>query len=536
MKATIIDGVVHSPYPKVDIPSCSIYTAMTKSLSEAPEQLAVVDDTMQLTRGEFLSRMRRFAAGFQAHGVGLGDCVCVHLENSVDNLVALFSLTFTGASVLLSNPILNEGELLFQVEHSEATHILTTHRNAAKVLAVQKKKNAKKLFIMGKDMTGFVSTSSFADMNEKDFREVPIEDPKSTTVALFYSSGTTGDAKGMEISHHSLVANLHTQASLIKNEPEDVLLAWYPITYASGFMFIPVAACAGSTCVIVHPGLCFEDFVYTVNKYQITTLGSVPTRLYYYVADMIRTGTRLPSVKKITVSGTVLTQEFIEQILTAFEGLRSLRNNYSLSESCGVVCSPPFGNLKPKGVGFPAPMVELKFLDLDTGKKVGPMQYGEMFFRIPSVMKGYFKNPDLMSKFKDAEGWCRSGDVMYYDEDGYVYFVDRLKDMIKCLDQQVSPCELEGILRCHDNVADVAVVGVPDTKYGDAPAAFVVSKNSEIPPAELAAELKDLVAGKTETFKHLYAGVVLIDKLPRNAAGKVLKHRLTRLYKDSEVY
>ncbi|XP_077539593.1 luciferin 4-monooxygenase-like isoform X2 [Haemaphysalis longicornis] len=428
------------------------------------------------------------------------------------------------------------GELLFQVQHSEATHILTTPRNAAKVLAVQKKTNVKKLFVMGEDMPGFASTSTFAEMNEKDFREVPIEDPKNTTVALFYSSGTTGDAKGMEISHQSVVANLHTQASLMQNDPDDVLLAWYPITYASGFIFIPVAACAGSTCVIVHPGLSFDEFVHIVNKYAITTLGSVPTRLYYYVADMIRTGTKLPSVKKITVSGTVLTQEFTEQILTAFEGIRSLRNNYSLSESCGVVCSPPFGDLKPKGVGFPASMVELKFLDLDTGKKVGAMQYGEMFFRIPSVMKGYFKNPELTSKFKDAEGWCRSGDVMYYDEDGYVYFVDRLKDMIKCLDQQVSPCELEGILRSHKSVVDVAVVGVPDTKYGDAPAAFVVTKNSKISSAELATELKNLVAGKTEKFKHLYAGVIFIDRLPRNAAGKVLKHQLTRPYKECKVY
>ncbi|XP_077539594.1 luciferin 4-monooxygenase-like isoform X3 [Haemaphysalis longicornis] len=444
MKATIKDGVVYSPYPKVDIPSCSIYEAMSKFLSRAPEQLAVVDETMKLTRGEFLSRMRRFAAGFQAHGVGLGDCVCVHLENSVDNLVALFSLTFTGASVLLSNPILNEGELLFQVQHSEATHILTTPRNAAKVLAVQKKTNVKKLFVMGEDMPGFASTSTFAEMNEKDFREVPIEDPKNTTVALFYSSGTTGDAKGMEISHQSVVANLHTQASLMQNDPDDVLLAWYPITYASGFIFIPVAACAGSTCVIVHPGLSFDEFVHIVNKYA--------------------------------------------------------------------------------------------FLDLDTGKKVGAMQYGEMFFRIPSVMKGYFKNPELTSKFKDAEGWCRSGDVMYYDEDGYVYFVDRLKDMIKCLDQQVSPCELEGILRSHKSVVDVAVVGVPDTKYGDAPAAFVVTKNSKISSAELATELKNLVAGKTEKFKHLYAGVIFIDRLPRNAAGKVLKHQLTRPYKECKVY
>ncbi|KAL1483517.1 hypothetical protein MTO96_050226 [Rhipicephalus appendiculatus] len=110
MKATIEDGIVYSPHPKVDIPECSVYTAMKEFLTASPEQVALVDEKMHLTRGEFFSELRRFAAGFQAHGIGLGDRVCVHLDNSVENMVALFSLTFTGASVLLSNPVLNESE------------------------------------------------------------------------------------------------------------------------------------------------------------------------------------------------------------------------------------------------------------------------------------------------------------------------------------------------------------------------------------------------------------------------------------------
>ncbi|KAL1481223.1 hypothetical protein MTO96_034596, partial [Rhipicephalus appendiculatus] len=98
---------------------------------------------MRLTRGEFFSKLRRFAAGFQAHGIGLGDRICVHLDNSVENMIALFSITFTGASVLLSNPVLNENELLFQVDHADATHILTTPQYAAKVTAVKEKTKAK---------------------------------------------------------------------------------------------------------------------------------------------------------------------------------------------------------------------------------------------------------------------------------------------------------------------------------------------------------------------------------------------------------
>ncbi|KAL1473382.1 hypothetical protein MTO96_022321, partial [Rhipicephalus appendiculatus] len=300
------------------------------------------------------------------------------------------------------------------------------------------------LFVIGHSVPGFVSVSGFAELNDEDFQEVPIEDPKGTTLAVFYSSGTTGDAKGMEISHYSLVANLHMTKVLISYQPGDVLLAWYPITYTSGFLFIPVAACGGATCVIVQPGLTFDQFVYYVNKY--------------------------------------------------------------------------------------------KFIDLETGEKVGPRQNGELYFRVPSVMKGYYKNPELVKEFMDDNGWCRSGDIMYYDEDGRVYFVDRMKDMIKCLDQQVSSMELEGLLQSHPSVADAAVVGVPKTKYGDAPAAFVALRDPKTASPELAAELKEHVASKTEKFKHLYGGLMFVDRLPRNTNGKVIKHQLKLMYEKSKMY
>nr|XP_050038010.2 probable 4-coumarate--CoA ligase 2 [Dermacentor andersoni] len=422
------------------VPAGQVAAALPQKFHDKLEE---VDEQMRLTCGEFFSRLRRFAAGFQTQGVGLGDRVCVHLENSVENVVVLFSIPFTGASVLLSNPVLNESELLFQVGHGDATHILTSPQHAAKVHAVKRKTNVKGLFVIGEPVPGFVSVSDFTELNEDDFKEVPIGDPKQTTVAVYFSSGTTGDAKGVEVSHYNLVANLHMTKAMVNYELGDVLLTWYPINTA-GFMFTPVAASTGATCVVVHHGLTFDQFVYYVRKYD--------------------------------------------------------------------------------------------FIDMDTGEKVGPKQYGELYFRIPSVMKGYYKNPALMKEFMDDDGWCKSGDLMYYDEDGRVYFVDRMKDMIKCLDQQVSSLELECLLQSHPSIADAAVVGVAKTMYGDAPAAFVVVRHPTDASPEVAAILKEHVACKTEKFKHLYGGVVFMDRLPRNANGKVIKRELKLLYEKSKVY
>ncbi|XP_037280733.2 putative 4-coumarate--CoA ligase 2 isoform X1 [Rhipicephalus microplus] len=537
MKARIEDGVVYSPYPEIDIPICSVYSAISKFLSMQPEKLAVVDEQISLTRGEFLARMKRYAAGFQAHGLGPDHRVAVHLGNSAENLTALFALTFTGASVILCNPILNHDELLFQMSDGGATHAFTSSQLALKMLAVSSKLHLKGLFVTG-EADGFISVSQFPEQSEPDFCEVLVEYPKETTVALFYSSGTTGHAKGMEISHYSFVANLHMTRSVLTYEEKenDVLLAWYPLTYASGFLFTIVAACIGSTCVIVNPGISFDELVYYVNKYKVTTLASVPTRLHYYLSDIERTGTVFPSIRKLNVGGTVLTSSLADRLLAAFPGLRCLRNLYGMSESCSVLCAPPTDEISAANIGFPGPMVQLMVINLETGRKLGPHENGELYFRAPSVMRGYYKQTELTAAFMDKNGWCKTGDIVYYDESGRFYFVDRMKDMIKCLDQQVSSTELESLLQSHECVADAAVVAIPRTEYGDAPAAFVVLKNPTTASAETASELKAYVAKNTEAYKHLHGGLTFVERLPRNVNGKVMKQHLKQLYQTATVH
>ncbi|XP_037518575.2 luciferin 4-monooxygenase-like [Rhipicephalus sanguineus] len=151
-------------------------------------------------------------------------------------------------------------------------------------------------------------------------------------------------------------------------------------------------------------------------------------------------------------------------------------------------------------------------------------------------MSGYYKQPELTAAFIDKDGWCKTGDIVYYDENGRFYFVDRMKDMIKCLDQQVSSAELESLLQNHECVADAAVVGIPRTEYGDAPAAFVVLKNPTAASAQTASQLKAYVAENTETFKHLHGGLVFVERLPRNVNGKVMKQQLKQLYQTATVY
>lgn len=531
MKAPIKDNIVYSPYPDVKIPSCSVYAAMKNFLAVSPDQLAVVDDNTSLTRAQFLVRMKRYAAGFQALGIRPEERVCVHIGNSAENIAALYGLVFAGATVVLAHTSMNEEELCYQLNDADCSLILTEPPYASKILKAKEQLKLEGLYMLG-EAAGFVSVSHFRDLDENDFKEVPVPDPKDALIALFYSSGTTGLPKGVEISHHCLVANLHMSRGTLCYEENDVLLAWNPITYASGFMFTIVAACMGSTCVMVDPSIPFEEFVRYSNKFKVTTIASSPTGLQYLLGQMKRTGVRPESICKINVGGTLVTEALAKNVVSVFKDLRCLRNIYGMSESCGVVCSPPADQINFGNIGFPGPMVELKFLDLETGEKLGPNKQGELYFRIPSVMKGYHNMPEKTADFMDSDGWCRSGDIASYDEDGRVYFVDRIKDMIKCLDHQVSPSDLERVLQGHEDVADAAVVGVPHVEYGDMPVAFVVLRNTAGCPEDVAEKLKNFVAGETPYYKHIYGGVFVIDRLPRNVNGKVLKQQLKLLYKE----
>ncbi|XP_077545340.1 uncharacterized protein LOC144158363 [Haemaphysalis longicornis] len=533
MKASIKDGVIYSPYPRCDIPPVSIYTAVKTCLENKPEKISVVDDHLCLTRRQFLDRIRRYAVGFQARGIGPGDTVCAYLSNSVENFVAMYGVAFSGATVMLAKTSLTEQELYYQMKDGDATHVLTEAQYAEKVLKVHARLRLQGLFVTGTS-DGFESVSGFAELDGRDYEELAVSDPAETVAALAYTSGTTGLPKGVEISHRSFVANLHTSKSHVSTNDEDVLLAWNPITQPSGFLFTMVAACVGSTCVIVSPALRFEQIVDYVDRYKVTTLASFPTRIRQIVGEMRRRGTRLRGVRRINVGGGIISPLLAEAVSGAFEDLLCLRNSYGMTESCGIVCTSPVDAISAGNMGYPATMVEIKVEDPKTGAKLGPNKNGELCYKIPSVMKGYYKKPEATAAFIDEDGWCHSGDLCYYDERGRLYFVERLKEVIRCMDQQIAPAELEDhiMTSLRGHVAEVAVAGVPHSEYGEAAAAYVVlapSSREKLAKEDLIVRIKDAVAGVFAPHKHLHGGVHFVDGFPRTETGKVKRNFLRQL-------
>ncbi|XP_077550654.1 uncharacterized protein LOC144163844 [Haemaphysalis longicornis] len=529
LKGRMENGVIYSPHPRVEIPVCSLYTVVKAHLKISGDKIAVMDYTRTYTRAELLRVMERYAAGYQALGIKPGDHVCIHIKNCVESFVAMFGIIFAGATVILAKTSLTHGELLYQMKDGDANYILTDEPHAEKARKVcdELKFTDKVRLVLG-EAPGFISVSGFALLEEKNFREVPVPDPRQELVGLIYTSGTTGLPKAVEVSHYSFVANLVQNASIVPGEPTDIFLGWNPITHISGFLYIMAVVCAGASSVIVSPALTYNEFIEVCTKYQVSSVFTFANRLNGLVNEMLRTNTCLEMVRKLLSGGSLVSEQLARNAAKVFPNLINLRCIYGLSEGMGINCSPGVDEINFTDIGVPPPNAQLKLLSIKDGKPVGVNEHGEIFLRTPAIMRGYYKKPEATAEVLDGEGWFRTGDLGYYDENYRLHYVERLKEMIKCMDNQVVPSEIELLVSslC-PGVQEICVVGLPHPEYGEVATAFVILKKDYVGKVT-ADDIKNIVAGNLAKHKHLYGGVYFPDTLPRTDTMKVRRSELQK--------
>ncbi|XP_075543619.1 putative 4-coumarate--CoA ligase 3 [Dermacentor variabilis] len=271
-----------------------------------------------------------------------------------------------------------------------------------------------------------------------------------------------------------------------------------------------------------------------IDKYKVTGAHLFPSRLHAVLREMRRTGRQLPSLKHLLVIGGVLPASLVDAASEAFEGLECLQNMYAMTESCSIITAPPksSGICRGADTGVPNTTVMLKVVDLITGQKLGPHQIGEICYQTAATVRGYYKRSKETAELFDEEGWCKSGDAGYYDEDGRLYIVERLKQLIKCMDNQVVPGELEELLlREHSaDIAELSIVGLPHFEYVEAAAAAVVLSQDgrKKHPELLAKDIKATVENHLAVYKHLHGGVFFVDSLPKTDTAKVNRPALVR--------
>jgi acyl-CoA synthetase (AMP-forming)/AMP-acid ligase II len=351
-------------------------------------------------------------------------------------------------------------------------------------------------------------------------------EPEDTVIQM-YTSGTTGLPKGVELSNRNLLACITAAKAggLGGLGPDDVVLMCMPASHVAGTNVALFGLAHGSTIVVMAE---FDPaaVIHLIQRYSATYLLLVPSAILMLVQHAGSSAADFSSLRQLAYGGSPISEALREQARVTFPNA-GLWHVYGLTEaSGGGTCLPPAAHDpalgKLRSCGKPYPGFELRIVDPD-GQPVAAGEVGEIVIRSLAVMKGYWNNPEATRAAFLPDGSLRTGDAAYMDDEGYVYVHDRVKNMIVSGAENIYPAEVENALFGHPAIADVAVIGVPDPRWGEAVKAFVVLRPGQGATAEeIIAYARQRIAG----FK-VPKSIEFIDALPRNATGKVL-HRTLR--------
>ncbi len=465
----------------------------------------------------------RLAAALAQRGVKKGDRVALYCINSTEFVVIYSAIIKAGAVVVPVNLMQNVNEISYVLNDAEITGLFYHPLYQEQVDKVRTQVDSLKFSvvigesILKRDET--LSTLLECTLAPPEINFDPLED----LAVILYTSGTTGFPKGAMLTHHNLVADSSgVKQAFGFSEGEEVFLVVLP-------MFHAFAATVGMLLPLLHgqslaPLAKFEPKLVsdTIEQVGATLFLGVPSMFSLFLRFSEKMAPQWREVKYCIAGGSAMPVA----VMSAFEeqfGVPILEGD-GPTECSPVTCvNPVDGERKPSSVGLPIPGVEMAILDRE-GQPLKDEAMGEVCVRGPNVMKGYWRLPEETEAHFFGQ-WFRTGDLGYRDSDGYFYLVDRIKDMIIVNGMNVYPRMIEEVLYQHKKIAEAAVVGEPHKIHGEIPIAFVVAKEGQLLDlAEIRAFCRDNL-GKHQLPRR----VEVLDALPRNAAGKVLKRELRRV-------
>ncbi|XP_056857234.1 4-coumarate--CoA ligase-like 8 isoform X3 [Raphanus sativus] len=448
-----------------------------------------------------------------------GDVVLVLSPNSISVPIVCLSVMSIGAVVTTANPLNTAGEISKQMADSNPKLVFTTPELAKKLAG-----SGVSIFLERKGPTRGVRVAGYlTEMVNKETSGDRARDrvDKDDTAMLLYSSGTTGRSKGVIVSHGNLIAHV---ARYIAEplEPNQTFLCTVPLFHTFGLLnYVMATVALGSTVVILRK-FDLHEMVAAAEKYRATTLALVPPIVVVMIngSDVIKAKYDLSSVRRVRCGGAPLSKEVTEGFLKAYPTV-DIFQGYALTESNGAGASIDTveESRRSGAAGLLSSGVEARIVDLDTGRIMGVNQTGELWLKGPSIARGYFRNEEAAKETINSEGWLKTGDLCYIDDDGFVFIVDRLKELIKYKGYQVPPAELEALLLSHPDILDAAVIPIPDKEAGQCPMAFVQRK----PERDLSKkQVIDFISKQVAPYKRIRK-VAFIDSVPKTASGKTLR-------------
>jgi long-chain acyl-CoA synthetase len=494
-----------------------------------PDKIALVAGQRRVSYAELYESSQALAAGLHRSGVQPGDRVLVYLPNGVEFVQTIFAAFSVGAVVVPVNTRLTPKELAYFAQDSQPV-MMVYHSDSMEALQpVLPEIGEIRQVVVGNLVQGTLPFAELAAPSDEPLPEVPLA---AEDCMIMYTSGTTGKPKGALITHANFVVQ-HGYLNAIEwgISRDDRFLVTTPLAHRTGLARMTNALCLGASLVIMDR---FDPIVALelIEREGVTAAGMVPTVARMLMPHLETDAGRCASLRHVIVTGEAFPVDLKRRLLELLPDVR-LHSFFAMTE-VGSVSSLEHEEqfTHPTSVGRPTPGVEVKLVN-DQGIEVSVGEAGEMLVRsgIPgrfTTMRGYYNRPEETAK-TIVNGWVHTGDMARFDVDGYLYIVDRKKDMVLSGGFNIYTKEVEQALLEHDSISDAAVVGVPDPIFGEAVVAFIEAHPGKVlTKAEVADHTKSRIASYKKP-KYVY----FVDALPRNALGKVLKNELRLIALDN---
>lgn len=505
-----------------------VHDFLTSAARRWPEKVALVCGGRRFTFRDLETASNRLAQALVAHGVGRGDRVAVHLGNVVEAVIGIFAVLKAGAVFVMVNPTVKREKLEFILNDCGAVAILADSalvtsgtnpvgdpRAPSLKLAVLREKSGPRLA----SMPGVFTFDTIVTKYPDDL--LPCVNIDLDLACLIYTSGSTGEPKGVMCDHSNVVFVTQSIVQYLRNSPEDTVLSVLPLSFSYGLYQLMASVCSGAALVLEDSFIFPVAVLKRMVAERVTGFAGVPTA-YAILLGIDLQAFDLSSLRYMTNAAAALPVEHVRRLREKLPAV-NLYLMHGLTEVARAVYLPPEEvDQRPSSVGRAIPGTEV-WLEDEDGRRVPPGEIGELVVRGRHVMRGYWNNPEATrERFRPGpipgERLCYSGDLFRADEDGFLYFISRKDDIIKCRGEKVSPREVENVIYGIEGVTEVAVVGVPDPLLGQAIKAFVVAPGRELTaPQVLAhckAHLEDLMVPKLVEFR---------AELPKTPSGKIRK-------------
>ena len=536
-------------YEKISIPM-----ALTNSAKRFPNHTAMNYMGKKITYSDLDKLVNRCSRAFMDLGVGKGDKVAVIMPNLPQTIIANLAAMRIGAVAVQNNPLYTERELEYQLNDSDSVIAVTLSLLVPRILKIMGNTKVRKVIgchinsylpFPKKQIFPFVKKAMYKKLETSDtvmvfqdlinkYSDEPVKDQTEweELAAIVYTGGTTGVSKGVMLSNRNISSNVQQFVAWFANDlkpGEEKLIGTFPVFHTAGFTAIQnfIIWQAYEHLVIPRPEP--KAMIDMIKKYKPTFIPGAPTIFVGLLAEPEFRNMDLTFIKGFFSGAAPLAADTIRDLhdLTG----ATMCEVYGQTETTPIATVTPWkGVIKPGTVGVPVPDTDVKIVNMDTGEELPQGEIGEVLIAGPQIMMGYYKKPEETAKAV-KDGWLHTGDLGFFDEDGYLSIVDRIKDMIISGGFNIYPIEIDTALFDHPKILEACSFGIEDSYRGETVKAFVVTKSGEsLTEEEVVKYCKEVLA----PYK-VPREIVFVDELPKSNVGKILRREVREMYKNMDV-